>query len=631
MRIIPLILSFILVGFSSLCQDYNVALISDSLKQNANAVKRYEELRIIIKSPKKAVIKHKYAITILNEAGDEYCRYANSYDKLQSLSDIHGTLYDANGKEIKSIKKKDLSDLAYNDEISLMTDNRIKTYTFYYKQYPYTVEFEDEQEFDGIFYLPSWTPLSDEKFAVEQSRLVVETPADFRIRYKQFNYAAEPDIKKDKVNTYTWEVRNLKSIEFEPFQTKDNSLVSVYVAPLDFEIGGYKGSMETWESLGKFIVQLNMGKDQLPENVKADIHALVEGVTSVEKKIELLYNYLQKNTRYISIQLGIGGWQPFEAKYVATKRYGDCKALSNYMISLLKEAGVNANYVLINAGEGKKGLWDDFPAPYFNHAIMCVPNGKDTIWLECTSQTVSPGFMGSFTGDRKALVITQDGGKVVATPHYSSKDNSQIRKVTATVDLSGNVIAEMRTVYSGIAQEDVHGLIHQATKEQREKYLNSTLGLPTYSIEAFDHKEVRGRIPSVDEYLKVAAPNYATITGKRLFIQPNIFSKNYTKLNTDKVRKFPIEYTSSFMDIDTATISIPEGYQPEAMPKDVLLTNKFGKYSISFKVDANKIIVHRHYERQAATYPASDYLELAKFYEDIYKADRSKIVLVKKE
>ena len=65
---------------------------------------------------------------------------------------------------------------------------------------------------------------------------------------------------------------------------------------------------------------------------------------------------MQNNTRYISIQLGIGGWRPFEAAYVASKGYGDCKALSNYMYSLLKEAGILSYYTLVKAGAGEEDI-----------------------------------------------------------------------------------------------------------------------------------------------------------------------------------------------------------------------------------------------------------------------------------
>ncbi len=624
--------SLILFLCFSICakaQNYSVNLIPDSLKENANAVKRFEELRVIIKSPSRAIIKHKYAITILNEAGERYNGYYNSYDKLHSLYDISGHLYDANGKELKSVKKKDLSDLAYNDEISLISDNRVKQHSFYYKLYPFTIEYEDEQEYDGVFFLPPWVPAEGEKFAVQNSSYIIEFPENYTLRYKQFNYPGTPQLSPGK---YSWQLTNQKAIFNEVLQPPFSEITtSVYISPSDFEIARYRGNMNSWQNLGQFISTLNQGKDVLPEAIVADIQRITAGLSSKEEKIKAIYNYLQQNTRYISIQLGIGGWQPFEATYVASKRYGDCKALSNYMVSMLKAAGIKSNYVLITAGEGRKGLWEDFPSPYFNHAIMCVPDGKDTLWLECTSQTQSPGFMGSFTGNRKALMITDEGGVVVKTPTYTVNDNQQLRKVNAVIDAEGNLTAEINTRFTGEQQELQHALIHSFNAEQREKYLNSEINLPTYKVEKSDYKEHKFRIPAIDEYLKITAPSYAAITGKRLFVQPNLFSKSGTKLSIDKPRKYPIEFTSAFRDVDTITISIPQGYQPEAIPKNVTFNNKFGKYMISFTVTGDKIDVLRLMERYSGTYPPSDFIELAKFYEDIYKADRGKIVLVKKE
>jgi transglutaminase-like putative cysteine protease len=628
-----LFLFFIFFPFTFLqAQNYNVNNIPDSLKKNANVVTRMDDLQIIIKSPGNAIVKHKYAITILNEAGDKYAAYSNSYDKMKSLYDISGHLYNAAGKEIKSAKKKDIADIGYNDPISIVTDNRMRSHDFLYKVYPYTVEYEDEKEYNGIFYLPEWRPMEDEKYAVQKSTLTVEFPLDYKIRTKQFNYAGKPDVIKGATNIYTWHLENRKAFEDEPFQPPTDELTtSVFVMPSNFEIEGYNGSMESWKQLGSFISKLNEGRNTLPDNIKADIHRLTDNVPDKVQKINILYDYLQKNTRYISIQLGLGGWQPFDATYVAKKGYGDCKALSNYMVSILQEAGIDANYVLIKAGAGEKGLWADFPAPYFNHAIMCVPLVKDTLWLECTSQSVSPGFMGSFTGDRKALMITKDGGVVVNTPSYKSTDNLQVRNVTAVVDEEGNIKADVYTRSTGIQQELQQSLIHHATQDQRTRYLNAALNLPTYTVETSEYKETKARIPVINEHLKITAPDYASITGKRLFICPNLFNKSTTKLDTDKPRIFQIEYPNAFKDVDTLAITLPQGYALEAMPSNVSIDNKFGSYSISFKIEDNKINVVRKYERHVATYPSSDFTELAQFYDDMYKADRKKIVFVKKE
>lgn len=612
-------------------QQYNVALIPDSLRNNANAVKRMEETRVVIKDLDKAIVINKYAITILNEAGDRYAGYSNSYDKLHSLSDVSGHLYDAGGKAIRSVKKKDISDVSYDDNMSLATDMRIKRHNFYCRQYPYTVEYEDEEEYNGIFMLPRWLPVDGEQIAVQQSRFIVETPADYALRYKQFNYNGAPQTGGNgKTKTYTWEVNNLMAVKSEIFAPAWQELTTaVVIAPTDFAIGQYRGRMDSWLNLGRFINTLNAGRDELPDNVKQTVHRLTDAVPDKKEKIRLLYQYLQQNTRYIGIQLGIGGWQPFDAKYVAANRYGDCKALSNYMKSLLKEAGIPANYVLITAGEGRRGLWEDFPVPYFNHVILCVPDAKDSVWLECTSQTQAAGFLGSFTNARQALLVADDGGHVVWTPDYAAGNNEQLRSVHAEIDAEGNLVADVRTSFSGLQEEGPHNLIHHASPEQREKYLNQTLNLPTYKVEKIDYQEQSQSIPVVNEFLRISSPGYGTVSGRRLFIEPNLFNKASRLPLAGQPRQFAIEYTASFRDVDSISITIPAGYQPESVPGNASISNVFGKYAIQFNVSGNQITVVRTYERLAGRYAAGSYPELVKFYADMAAADRKKMVFVK--
>ncbi|MEJ7609669.1 MAG: DUF3857 domain-containing protein [Ferruginibacter sp.] len=627
-----LIALFFLIGGYCSAQDYAVSLISDSIKQNADAVKRSDELKVIIRSPSSAIVRRRYAITILNEAGADEAVYENYYNKMQSLENISGQLYDAAGRQIKSVKKKDISDYSANDESSLMTDSRMKRHNFYYSVYPYTVEYEDEQQLDGIFFLPAWQPAGGNRISVEQSRFIVEAPEDFALRYKQNVFTAEPLTgKSGNKKTYTWEVKNLRAFEAEAYDPAESEITpSVYIAPSQFGFGDYKGDMSSWLSLGKFINELNKGRQQLPENVKQDVRRLTEKLTDPREKINVLYDYLQKNTRYISVQMGIGSWQPFDANYVATKKYGDCKALSNYMISLLTEAGITANYVIITSGENRKGLNEDFPSPYFNHAIVCVPGNKDTLWLECTSQTVSAGYMGNHTGNRKALLIDAAGGHIVQTPVYKASDNLQIRRTDAVINEQGGLSAKVYTHFTGQQQDQVHSLIHGADEKQKLRYLNRTLSLPTYTVEKYEYKETKGMIPVVDEYLSITSPNYAIITGQRLFLTPNFFNRSSSKLPVDEKRKQGIEFPLSFIDVDSLHISIPANYEPEAMPKTVNIKNEYGSYSISFTVKGNTIDVLRKNELNRGLFPKSKYPEIAEYFNSIYRADRSKIVLVKK-
>src|ERR1051326_4403793 len=395
-RIFTLGLSF--TFFISFAQKYNVLFIPDSLTKNANVVERYDETRIEIKDAGKAKVYQKRVYTILNEAGDKYAPYVSWYDKFNEINSIDGTLYDAFGKELKNVKKKDISDMSGNSEESLMSDTRYKMHNFYCRIYPYTVEYEEDDDMNGVFQLPDWYPQVNHVMSVEYSKFVVTAPKDLPIRYKQYNFPTPPVVTEDKDRiTYTWEIKNVPAKIQEPYQQSWREICPlIKVAPTDFEIQGYKGNMSTWENFGMFINSLMQGRNVLPDVIKQKVHELTDGIKDEREKVKVLYNFLQQNTRYISIQLGIGGWQPFDANYVATKRYGDCKALSNYMVALLTEAGIKANYVLIKA-ESDDDILTDFPCNQFNHATVCVPFAKDTMWLECTRPTGGARYNGDFT------------------------------------------------------------------------------------------------------------------------------------------------------------------------------------------------------------------------------------------
>ncbi|WP_300601541.1 DUF3857 and transglutaminase domain-containing protein [Niabella sp.] len=613
--------------------EYPVSSIPEALLKKADLVKRLDETTIEVRNIGKAIYRRHYVYTILSEAADEYSALVVGYDKFRLINDISGTLYSSDGKKLRSVKRKDIQDGSGTDGSSLITDGRYKYHNFYYKEYPYTIEYDMVMELNGLFYFPEWIPQSGPKVAVENSRLIFETPKDYNLRYKMFHYTGAPQVK-DLKNTkmLSWELGPVPAREEEAFAPEWNQLVTrVLTAPSDFEIGGYKGNMDTWQQFGKFMTTLYAGRDVLPAGMKTKVQELTAGLKTREEKIDTLYRYMQHNARYISIQLGIGGWQPLDATYVAEKKYGDCKALSNYMVALLKEAGIKAHSVLITAGADDKELVSDFPSNQFNHVIVCVPGARDSIWLECTSQTVSPGYMGGFTGDREALLIDDADSRLVRTPAYLKSENTQYRVIDARLDAAGTLDAAVTTRCTGLLQDDLHGVIHGLSDEEQQKRLRSHFSLPNYEINSFNYKEAGSNtIPAVTEKVQLVSKNYATITGKRLFIAPNILAVDTRKLLDEEKREEEIVYPYGFKKSDSVSIRIPQGYVIESMPKAVTVKNAFGVYEIRFELKEDIISMTRLYERNSGRFPASDYKTMADFYNKVYAADRARMVLVKK-
>ncbi len=301
------------------------------------------------------------------------------------------------------------------------------------------------------------------------------------------------------------------------------------------------------------------------------------------------------------------------------------------MYSLLKEAGIRSVYTVTTRGYEQNYLLTDLPSSQFNHAVLFVPLQNDTIWLECTSQTLVPGYVGGDNCNRYALAVDENGGSLVQTPAYLMNENLQTRKVDAKLEENGIMWVRSSTRYSGIQQDDIHGLINQLSKEKVKEYLNDGLDFGTYDIDNFNYTQQKSILPAIDETLEIRVVNYATITGKRLFIVPNIMTKNNRKLTNTEERKYDIVLNVEYKDVDTVEIELFAGYEPEAIPQPVSITSRFGKYNCSVKLSGNKLIYYRSMERYSGRFSSKDYAELVKFYDDMYKADRNKVVLVKKE
>ncbi len=630
MKFTLLLFSFFM-SYATEGQNYNIFMIPDSLLKGADVVKRNEEYILTIKSPLKYSLYEKHAYTIVNSAASQYASYRTSCDKFSDINSVSGKLFNSMGKEIKHTKKNEWRDNSAYDGFSLLSDLRYKQNEFFFAEYPYTVEYEEEDDFNGTQGFPTWMPQRSSFMSVQNSMFTIIAPAGYTVRFKQLNFNVDPVItQKGGLKTYTWEIKNIPAKKYEADAPPFSEITPiVFFAPSKFDVQGYNGDMSTWEAYGKFIYQLLKDRDVLPDEIKKKVHELTDNIKEVREKIFVLYDFLQKNTRYISIQLGIGGLQPFEATYVAEKKYGDCKALSNFMIALLKEAGITGKYVEIYGGESPPPFREDFSFSQFNHLIACVPLIEDTVWLECTNQTVSPGYMGSFTGNRKALLIDETGGHVVHTPIYDVADNLKIRIVKAIADDQGNLNAEITNTYSGLQQDLPHVLMYNASKEEREKYLNQMFNLPTYQVIKNEYKEHKGVVPSIDEHLQIQLNNYAIVTGKRFFITPNIFGGATEKLIPDTARQNDYIIRDSYRDIDSVEINIPAGYKPESVPKDISLQTKFGNYHSSVKVLDDKIIYYRLMEQNRGRFPAKEFNQLVKFYEQVYKSDRSKLVLAK--
>jgi hypothetical protein len=327
--------------------------------------------------------------------------------------------------------------------------------------------------------------------------------------------------------------------------------------------------------------------------------------------------------------LGIGGFQPFPAETVDRLGYGDCKALSIYMKSILNSVGIPSIYTIAGVSNNPGILYPDFPSiNQNNHAVLCVPLKEDTLWLECTSQSQPFGYFSHSSANRKVLLITENGGILTKTPLLKAGQNKLMRKSEMEIAPDGSMNGSVNTRYSGYQYDFVSSLITESYKDQ-EKEILEELAIPGLKISNINYTENKHTLPSATESFSISSELFASKSGTRLFIPLNVFNKRKTSPQKIETRKLPLIQDFSYFDSDSLTFLLPEGYQTESLPKGKTLKTEFGEYVSTVDLIEKTVTYTREITINRGEWPKEKYVDFVDFFSRIVEFDKAKLVLKK--
>jgi len=602
-----------------------------SLYEGANSVVKENDCRVTIHSQKSFTLKSRRVVLVLNEKGLRNLDVSVHYDKTVKVKNIEAKLYNALGKEMKTFRKKDFRDVSVADGFSVFTDSRMIYLDFTPVQYPFILEFIHETESGNTAFIPTWYPLRNSYESVMKDTYSISYPSDLGFRYKEFNLDGFDVNKTDLPNNLTLAAKNLSALKQEDMAPVFSSLVPrVHFSLTNFSLEGISGSAENWKEFGAWVnSSLLKGLDKLSEETKSNIKKVVASETDPIEKAKLVYKYVQNKTRYVSIQLGIGGWRPMPAEDVDRLGYGDCKALTNYTKALLDVVGVTSYYTIIYGDSNKRDLLHDFVSLQGNHVILTIPNGTENYFLECTSQAGPFGFEGSFTDDRYALLVKPDGGEVVKTNSYLNETNEQKCKGSYFLDPSGTLIGRLERVSKGIQYEASYPLEKLSHERIVEFYKNHFTVLKKLEVKKYNFENNKDKKEFLEQ-LELKSISFAEITSDRILFPINAFNQYNEIPQRYRNRNLPFEFFRGFSDIDEYEISFPEGYAVESLPENVFFHEDFGHYKMSVEEKEKRIVYKREMLIKAGKYPKERYEEFRKFCEKIARAENSKAVFRKK-
>lgn len=610
-------------------EDYSV--LNPLLQLNANSTIRASETILDVKNYSKAVYTVKEALTIYDKEDKGLAQIVIFYDEFVSVNRLNATIRNKRGEVVRSFSIDDAEDYSATGG-SFFSDNRVKVLNLLHNSFPYTIEVEYEQTYSGLLNLPSWFPQRIGQ-SIESASFTLIDRGNTGARYLAQNMDIEPEIVSENgFKKYTWDLGFQFPIKREPLGPSSRELLPhILVAPGKFKMDNSEGLASTWEDFGKWYYELGKETRVLPQEAKKEIDLLVNGVTSDAEKVRILYNYLQDKTRYVSIQLGIGGWKPFSAEYVFDNSYGDCKALTNYMHAALEYVGIKAESVLIRNGVNSPGLVANFPSNQFNHVIIRVTlEDGAVIWLECTSKYLMPNRIGSGNEGKQALLITKEGGQLIETPLTGYKENLSSTVLNFSVLGDGNARLDGVVTSKGFMQDIVLNTVIPVSEKERVEWIERNLDVDKRKIIDYDFSSILDRDENSEYSYTADLESYASSSSKRLFIPINRLNRWQLSIPDEDSRTQPVKFPYVFTETDSALFITPKDFEVESMPQDIEYAYSFGEYKASFSLsEDNELVYVRKFSIKEKKIEPEKYKDFKEFFDKVRYADNQQLVLVK--
>lgn len=613
---------------------FNAATIPAHLLADANAVIRIDERQFSSNRPGNGRLEVRRVVTVLNPEGRNFSIIQIPYEPFMNVSRISGTIYDAEGNRIRRIRGREIRDEPAVSMISLAEDSRVKIIEMTHTSYPYTIEIEYRYDFSSFINFPMWAPVNP--FAsLEHALYEVIVPEDMPIRYasRNFNDGDEkPTITENGRNRhYLWSLSNVNRPLRQALSPTWHELnPQLIVSSNEFEFEGYSGNLENWEVFGKWFHELWDGRTELTYYDRQLVAQLTNGLDDKREIVSVLYRHLQGNTRYISIQLGIGGFQTESASATSRNRYGDCKALTNYLLAMLLEAGIEAYPALILSGNPGVDIITEIPNQGFNHVILYIPLESGDMWIESTSSVFPPGYIGRGNAGKYTLIFSEEGGRLTRTPEYSYAVNTQIRNGAVRLSLNGNATAEVSTTYREVQTEHVLFNLVRANQRDQQRYLSDMIRIPRFELSDFTFISSDSEA-EVTLHLSLDLPSVATVAGNRIFLRPNLMERRRYQLPPVTFRSLPARLSYPYHDTDIITWTLPRGFNIEALPEQTIIETDFASFSSKITFDQNdrELTLYREIKVKKDYFEPHEYDDLRQFFDQVSRADNAQVVLAR--
>jgi hypothetical protein len=612
-----------------------------------NAVVLLDDTTYTVAADGRAVEHHRRAVKILRPQGRDEGIIQVGFDKDTKLLSMNVWSIGPDGHEY-AMKDKDYSDVGFPgmEGAFEFADDKYRVAHAPGADPGGVVAYEYEQRSRPFVTEKTW--FFQEDIPSISQRFALVLPAGYTYGTV---WAHHPPVKVEDLESgpghWAWEVKNTPGIDLEhvPMSPSAESLAGRmtihYAGPgLGLATDG------TWQSIGEWYSQLSKDRLVATPEIAAKAQELAADQTDFYGKAEAIAEFVQKQVRYVAIEVGIGGYQPHAAGDVFHNRYGDCKDKATLVSAMLSTVGVHAALMMVDT---ERGVVDpDAPSLVGNHVIVAieVPKGYDSprlhsvvtaksgrrylifdpTWDQTPFGQLEHGLQGSY-----GILLEGADSQAIELPVLDPKLNTIHRTASFRLDSAGVLKGTVVEKRFGDVSEYRREIYATGDAKQQTDSLDRSLERDFTTFSAGDVKVENVGSLNRDFTLSysLSADRYAKAMGQLLLVRPRVLGS--LALHTDrKERTVPIDLGETMQATDDYSIELPEGYTVDEIPDPLKLDLDFAAYQSAVEVKGNILHYTRTYTLRQVTLPADRYADVQKLASAIAADEVGRAVLKKK-
>ena len=608
---------------------------------NTNAVVLLDEQLTSVDHEGEVKTLYRRAYKILRPEGRKHATFGVYFDQETRLTYLKAWSLSAQGTEYE-VKEKDAVETSPFEE-ALYLDTRLKLLKIPAAEPGSIIGYEYEQRRRPFVLQDMWR--FQDELPVRRSRFVLRLPDQWQYRAHFLNHAAvEPQRLGE--HQWTWELQDVPAIEEEPSMPSwrgiAGRLAVTYFPAHSLSRGN---TYRSWQDVGQWYGQLAASSREETAQLNQKVTELTAGQSIQMDKVRRLAAFVQREVRYVAIEVGIGGYQPHPAGSVLSNRYGDCKDKATLLATMLRKIGVDSYYVLTNSERGV--IAPDFPSALnFNHVILAIRLPRDAnsadffaswshpklgplVFFDPTDEFTPIGYLPPWEQANRGLLVTEDGGELVELPLLQPRVNRLQRSARFSLDLQGALSGEVKEVRSGFPASRYRALLLKATTREREKILETFLGRFLNGLQ-ITHVTTEN-LEDIDKDLVVSysfnARQYGKNAGNLLIVRPRAVGEKSSDILEGEPRTQPFEFPGLTWETDEFDWSFPSGYRLDALPHPIRVSFPFAEYESGAQSGEGSLHYSRSYQVKDVKVREENLADLKKFFRQIAVEERDMFIL----